>query len=120
VSLAEGRRRERQALAYLGARGLKSLAINYRCRVGELDLVMLEAGTGMLVIVEVRSRKAGALCSAEASISYPKRQRIIQATRHYLARHPWLANRPLRFDVVAISRSEGENELRWIRDAFRA
>jgi len=120
VSLAEGRRRERQALAFLGARGLKLLAINYRCRVGELDLVMREAGADMLVVVEVRSRRAGALCSAEASISRSKRQRIIRATRHYLARHPWLASRPLRFDVVAISQSDGENELRWIRDAFRA
>lgn len=120
MSLAAGHRQERQALAFLQARGLKTLDINYRCRAGELDLVMLEPGTGTLVVAEVRSRRAGALCSAEASISRPKCERIIRATRHYLARHPHLAAHPLRFDVVAICRSGGENELRWIRDAFQA
>lgn len=118
MSLSEGRRRERQALAFLTERGLQTLAINYRCRCGELDLVMLEADT--MVVVEVRSRRPGALCSPEASITPPKCRRIVRATQHYLMRHPTLASRPVRFDVVAICRSDDENELRWIRDAFRA
>jgi putative endonuclease len=118
VNLAQGQRCERQALAFLQHRGLVSLASNYRCRGGELDLVMQDAGT--LVVVEVRSRSRGALCSAEDSITRTKQQRIIHATRHYLAMHPNLADRPVRFDVVAISLGDGENEARWIRDAFRA
>jgi putative endonuclease len=118
LSRALGQRCERRALAFLRARGLESVTNNYRCRGGELDLVMLDADT--LVIVEVRSRARGALCSAEASITRTKRQRILHATRHFLAAHPRLASRPVRFDVVAISRAAGENELRWIRDAFRA
>ena len=118
VSLNEGRRSERQALAFLTAHGLRTLATNYRCRCGELDLVMLEADT--VVVVEVRSRGPGSLCSAAASITQQKRRRITRTTRHFLARNHHLATRPLRFDVVAICRSDGENELRWIRDAFRA
>ncbi len=72
-----------------------------------------------LVVVEVRARGRGALCSAVESIGPAKRRRIVQATRHLLLRHrEWHAAR-IRFDVVAFDDIDGpEPTVRWIRNAF--
>ena len=64
------------------ARGLKLIAQNYRCRSGELDLVLLDQG--VLTVVEVRLRRSLKFGGASVSIDHEKRRRIIQATRHLL------------------------------------
>ncbi|MDF2491420.1 MAG: hypothetical protein K0S77_4042, partial [Pseudomonas sp.] len=51
---SQGQLAERQAMAFLQAQGLQLLAQNWRCRGGELDLVMLDRDT--VVFVEVRYR----------------------------------------------------------------
>lgn len=111
---------EAEALArrHLARNGLECLATNYRCRVGEIDLVMEDEGT--LVFVEVRYRGAGARYDAITSVSNAKQRRIILATERFLSRYPKLAAREIRFDVVCIDRSaSGEARLQWLRDAFR-
>jgi len=94
------------------------VATNYRCRVGELDLVMRTAGT--LVIVEVRSRGPGARYSARDSVSPSKQRRIARAAEQFLCRHPYYGDTALRFDVVCIDVSaDGRPRLQWLADAFR-
>jgi putative endonuclease len=105
---------ESLALQHLQSRGLSLLARNWHARGGELDLVMLERGT--VVIVEVRQRRSGAFGGAAASVDARKQARIVQATRAWLAAHPQHARRDLRFDVVAF---EGD-AVEWIRSAFDA
>ncbi|MBO4121965.1 YraN family protein [Cupriavidus gilardii] len=110
---ARGERAEARALAYLQGQGLALVVRNYRCKGGELDLVM-RAPDGTLVFVEVRSRSSDAFGGALASITMTKRQRILQAANHYLAT---LDHAPrCRLDVVAI----GPRRLEWLRDAFGA
>jgi putative endonuclease len=116
LSRRRGQEAERIAERFLRRQGLICLQRNYRCRWGEIDLLMQDADT--LVVVEVRARGAGARCSPEESISAAKQGRIIAAARHFLARHPGLAAGAVRFDVVAISSGDEENELRWIESAF--
>ena len=53
-NLRKGLRFEDQARQYLSARGLKLLESNYRCRFGEIDLIMRDAQT--LCFIEVRFR----------------------------------------------------------------
>jgi len=118
VSVRAGREAEQSAENFLHRQGLATVARNYTCRWGELDLVMRDAD--ILSVIEVRSRAAGARCSAEESVSAAKRHRILLATRHFLARHPQWANARVRFDLVAISKGDGDNELRWIRNAFES
>lgn len=103
---------EQAARAYLEAQGLQCLAAGWRCRLGELDLVMQDGAT--LVFVEVRWRSAGSLISALDSIGHGKQQRIVRAARAWLSRHPHAAELPARFDVIAIDGAE----LHWLRDAF--
>jgi putative endonuclease len=117
--LARGRLWESRAATYLEGRGLAILARGYRCRLGELDLVCRD--DRQLVIVEVRARSSGALCSAIDSIDAHKRRRIVQATRHLLMRHAEWHEAPIRFDVVTFDAIDtAEPQVHWIRNAFDA
>jgi putative endonuclease len=114
-----GRRGEDAALRHLESAGLKLLERNYRCRGGEIDLVMQEGAT--LVLVEVRLRSSDQFGGAAASVGRGKQRRVALAARHLLLARPVYRRMPARFDVVAIDRGEpgGAPEIRWIRDAFR-
>jgi putative endonuclease len=119
VRLERGRLWESHAAAYLERQGLTILARGYRCRLGELDLVCRDERG--LVIVEVRARSRGALCSAVDSIDAHKRRRIVQATRHLLMRNAGWQAAAVRFDVVAIDAIDSpEPQLRWIKNSFEA
>jgi len=107
---------EERAAQHLRAAGLRLLHRNYRCRMGELDLVAREGDT--LVIVEVRLRSSSRFGGAAASITHAKRRRIVRATRHLLARYPSLQKWPVRFDAVLVGAPGGPIE--WLRGAFDA
>lgn len=110
---ARGDAGEQRARAYLGQRGLHCLATGWRCRLGELDLVMRDGDT--LAFIEVRVRSAGSLVCALESIDAHKQWRVACAARAWLARNPSWASLPARFDVVAIT----GDDITWLRDAFR-
>jgi putative endonuclease len=121
--LQRGQRAEQVAGRFLAARGLRPLAANFRCRWGELDLVMTDGPC--LVVVEVRCRVRPGPATPVETVSPAKCRRIIQATRAFLGRHPALAERPVRFDVVGILGDPGEDggdeahpRVDWIRGAF--
>jgi len=116
VNQDRGRVAEDTALRFLEDQGLVLLSRNYRCRMGELDLVMRDGGS--LVFVEVRARGQAAFGGAAASVGRAKQRRLVAAARHFLMTHPRAGELPARFDVVAISGSDGENPPHWIRAAF--
>jgi putative endonuclease len=107
---------EARAAQRLLAAGLVLLHRNYRCRLGELDLVAREGHT--LVIVEVRLRSSSRFGGAAASITHAKRRRIVRATRHLLARYPSLQKLPVRFDAMLLGAENGPSE--WLRRAVDA
>lgn len=109
---ARGAEAESRALRYLESQGLKLIARNWRCKAGELDLVMQDGAT--TVIAEVRSRGRSDFGAAIETIGWRKRQRLVRATQLWLMRHPQYAETPLRFDVVAL---DGE-AMEWTRGAF--
>lgn len=109
--LLRGERSEHLAHQYLIKQGLHLIEKNYRCKYGELDLIMRDGET--LVIVEVRFRKSNKYGSAEESITQIKQSRIIATTQHYL--HLTKSNSAIRFDVIAMSR---DDDINWIKNAF--
>lgn len=116
-----GRCAEARALRHLEAAGLQLLTRNYRCRAGELDLVMLDPAAQALVLVEVRSRSRSDYGLAAATISVHKQRRCSLAARHLLLTRRELRCLRARFDVVAIdppSTPGGEPVVTWIRGAF--
>ncbi len=106
-----GRGAEDRAQARLIAHGLQPIARNYRCRGGEIDLVMRDGDC--LVFIEVRYRRHHSFGCALASIDARKQRRLTVAAEHYLTLHSWRG--PCRFDVMAFDGDSGET---WIRDAF--
>jgi putative endonuclease len=111
-----GRDAEERAARYLADAGLKLLTRNYRCRMGELDIVACSGGT--LVVVEVRLRSRDDFGGAAASVTPAKCRRIVRATRHLLACSPHLARMPVRFDVLVVHPDNKPTE--WLRGAFDA
>lgn len=108
-----GREAEDRAATMLSDRGLQLLTRNYRCRAGEIDLVMRDASH--LVFVEVRHRSHGGYGGALSSIGPTKQRRLLLAAQHYLAHSGWSG--PCRFDVVGF---EHDGRAHWIRDAISA
>jgi len=113
-----GNQAEKLAREHMIAAGLRCIASNYRCRFGELDLVMEDAAT--LVITEVRYRAAAVPATAVETVNRKKCRKIALATLHFLQRYKQSSHRPVRFDVVALSGSLDSPQIEWIRDAFSA
>jgi putative endonuclease len=112
-----GRDAETLACGYLQAKGMALVERNYRSRFGEIDLIMDDRNC--LIFVEVRYRRRDRYGSGAESVDARKQARIVACARHYLLRHPRAAERPCRFDVVAIG--GGANPaIEWIPDAFAA
>ncbi|GAA0817096.1 YraN family protein [Ralstonia mannitolilytica] len=115
LTAATGDAGEDRALRYLQARGLSVVTRNYRCKAGEIDLVMRDAA-GALVFVEVRARVARStqrFGGAAASVTPAKQRRLIAAAEDFLAQQAQDVP-ACRFDVIAIDGTRIE----WMRDAF--
>jgi putative endonuclease len=114
----KGQQAEQLACRYLQAQGLRLAQRNYRCRLGEIDLVMEDSES--LIFVEVRYRRNGRFGSAIDSVTSTKQARLIAAAQHYLQQTKGAQNKPCRFDVVGITLEQvGVNSITWLRDAFR-
>ena len=107
---------EERAAQLLRRSGCEILARNFRCRMGELDIVARRGG--LLIIAEVRLRSSARFGGAAASITSAKRARIVRAARYLLLRQPRLANLAVRIDTLLLSSSSGPIE--WIEGAFAA
>jgi len=100
--------RARQALGALGeamaadwyeAHDYEVMDRNWRCREGELDLVVRKVRT--IVFCEVKTRSSDAFGTPEEAISHDKRDRIRRLAARWLETSP-VRPRQIRFDVAAI------------------
>ncbi|MBP1317153.1 YraN family protein [Herbaspirillum huttiense F1] len=103
---------EDRALAYLQAQGLQLVQRNFRCKGGEIDLILREGST--IVFVEVRARASSAYGGAAASVTPAKQRRLLVAAQVWLQGQARLP--ACRFDVVTV---EG-GRLQWLRNAIEA
>jgi putative endonuclease len=115
--MTEGQWAENVACDYLCAQGLRPVARNYRCRHGEIDLVMQHQD--ILVFVEVRYRSYQKYGGSRESIVLRKRRRILATAQYYLQTHPAARDCRCRFDVVLMGGQQSAPSLQWIADAFR-
>jgi putative endonuclease len=107
-----GTRAEDLCADLLRRAGLRILARNWRCRLGEIDLVAEEGAT--LVFAEVRLRRDASFGGAAESITAAKRARLLAAARLYLAGR---AATDCRFDVLLLDQL-APARIHWIRNAF--
>jgi putative endonuclease len=92
---------ERHARGHLERLGYQFIAANWRCKAGELDLIMREGD--VVVFVEVKTRRGARLGMAEESISAAQGTRLLLAAQMFLAAHPALADLFWRVDLVALT-----------------
>jgi putative endonuclease len=110
---------ERQALALLRGRGWRLLSRNWRCRWGELDLVV--AKPGRLLVVEVKGRRPGSRDGeGRAALRFAKRRRLARAWACWLASHPEQATLPVELVAALVplpapGPSPQPGPVRWIR-----
>lgn len=108
----QGQAGEDEALAYLQRNGLALVERNFRCKGGEIDLIMKERGA--LVFVEVRKRADAGYGGAAASVTSRKQARLIVAAQSYLQRYKMPP--ACRFDVVAIDGTS----MNWMKNVIDA
>lgn len=109
---AQGKAGEDRAVALLRDAGFVIVERNYRCPLGEIDVVARHGE--LLVFVEIRTRSRGDMGSALETVSLAKQRRIARVAEHYLAtRKPRAAG--FRFDVIG----ETAGKVVHVRDAFR-
>ncbi len=109
---------EAQAAEYLRCRGFRILAMNFRCRLGELDIVAEDRR--YLVFVEVKLRKNGHFAEAREFVTRAKQERLLAAAQIWLGQNP--STKQPRFDVIEIYAPRGMDpaniEIRQIENAF--
>jgi putative endonuclease len=117
VKDAVGRFGEDLAEAELRSAGLTVLERNWRCPAGEIDIVATEGPA--VVFVEVKTRSTIAYGDPAEALSPAKVARIRRLAVHWLAEHPELRRREVRFDVVSVVRlTDTGPSVRHLRAAF--
>lgn len=103
---------EQRALRLLRQRGWRLLARNWRCRWGELDLVLHKPDR--LLLVEVKGRSSGVDGWGVAALSRGKRRRLERAWACWLAAHPERAVWPVQLVYALVPLPPARGPVRWI------
>lgn len=113
---------ERRAGEYLAKAGLEILEYNFRCHIGEIDIIAREKvnengiEVSTIVFVEVKFRKTLKNGHPAEAVSYYKQKKICSVANYYRAykQSKTLNNINYRFDVIAIL----NDEITWYKNAF--
>lgn len=95
--------------------GYKKILRNYRCPLGEIDLIAEDAGT--LVFIEIKTRRGRSLGYAKEAVDARKRRQLSKVALAYMKANDRFETRA-RFDVVAISLFGGKPRIEVIKNAF--
>lgn len=109
---AVGTKFEEKASEYLKKNGYYVLQKNFRCKIGEIDLIAQEGG--YLCFVEVKYRSAASKGFPAEAINWNKIRRITRTAQFYMLLHKIPQNTPCRFDAVVIL----DQEITLIKNAF--
>ena len=114
---AIGDQAEQLAFRFLKDQGLRPVMRNYRCRYGEVDLIMLDGDC--LVFVEVRYRFGRSFTRAVLTVDNHKQRKLVCAAEMFLSIRRAYSGHLARFDVVGVDRdADGHTTIEWLRDAF--
>ena len=110
-----GKEGEALAEAFLRAHDYTIVARNFRCRAGEIDLVVLDGP--VLVFVEVRSRRGDRVGTPLESVDGRKQAQVFRVARYFLAQHGW-QDRDARFDVIGVQFDSDPPAVEHVCNAF--
>ena len=99
---------ERLAAKYLEGKGYRILERNFRCRMGEIDLIALRGSD--LVFTEVKLRKDASHGEAREFVTASKQRKLLMTAEYYLSARPWAQDLQARFDVIEVYAPHGTEE----------
>ena len=103
------------ALKKIKRLGYKQITRNYRCHLGEVDLVAKDRDT--LVFIEIKTRKTKSIGYAKEAVDARKRRQLSKVALAYMKANSCLETKA-RFDVVAISLDGGNPKIEIVKNAF--
>ena len=87
---------------------------NYRYKRSEIDIIAEK--DGILVFIEVKTRKSIRFGFPEEFVSEKKAEMVITAAEQYIYETEW--KKDIRFDIVSIVMNENGSEIQHFEDAF--
>ena len=117
VHRLQGYEGEQLACLHLKRMGYRIICRNYRCPLGEIDIIARHQD--VLVFVEVKYRRNLAFGSAKQAITPAKQHKLSQVAWHYLQKHD-LTETKARFDVVTVSGTKSAPLFEIIENAFES
>ena len=103
------------AASYLAKQGYETLVRNYRCGLGEVDIICC-APSGELVFAEVKARMYGRFGTGLEAVGITKQKRIIRASMKYISENN-IIDSDIRYDVISVNLG-GDNSIDHIVNAF--
>ena len=110
-----GKRGETLALKKIKRLGYKKIIRNYRCPLGEVDLIARDRDT--LVFIEIKTRKGRSTDYAKEAVNARKKRQISKVALAYMKSND-CPDAKARFDVVAVSIGRDKPEIEVIKNAF--
>ncbi len=111
-----GKSSENEALRYLRKQGYRILELNYKTRLGEIDIIAQDKDT--ICFIEVKSRSSILYGQPKEALDKYKQHKISQSAVVYLKQKNSLEKRS-RFDVLSVIRDENKRlSFELLRDAF--
>lgn len=106
---------EEAAAGFLKQKGYQILYRNFRCKLGEIDIVARDGD--VTVFIEVRTCRNDRYGSPIESILWKKQKKLITLANIYIQKFG-LENDVCRFDVISVMRRDGFTSIKLIKDAF--
>ena len=111
-----GEKGEAEACKYLKKKRYKILEKDFKCKLGEIDIIAKDGA--ILCFIEVKCRSSHSFGHPEEAITWEKKKRIKKAAEYYMLLHK-ITNVNCRYDVVAILETkEGKRKINLIKNAF--
>lgn len=111
-----GRAGEDAAARHYEASGYEVIARNWRCRVGEIDLILRRGG--VLVFCEVKTRRGSGFGAGWEAVTARKCAKVRRVAEAFLLTARQMAGGPIRFDVASVSVQGSRTEVEVFADAF--
>ena len=110
-----GRSGEDAALALYAGRGFRTVARNWRCSLGEIDLIVEREG--LLVFCEVKARSGSRFGGGHDAVTWTKQRKLRQLAEAFMA-NVRVRHTAVRFDVASVHVGSRGNSIELFEDAF--
>lgn len=115
-NISKGRRGELLCKSYLVTEGYVILDLNYRNKIGEIDIIALDKKRKIIAFIEVKTRTSLAYGLPCEAVNKSKQKKIINCSKIYINSKKYLEYQP-RYDIVEVYLTEN-SKINHLENAF--